>query len=99
MFDEEGRSYGATVIEASPCVVTQVKTEEKDGYAAVQVGFRPTSERKLTKPVAGQLKKAGVEPFAVLREFREESDNSTEGIKVGDTITVEQFRVGDRVSV
>ena len=69
IFDENGRVIPVTVIEAGPCVVTQKKTVEKDGYEAIQLGFEDVAERKLTKPEVGHLNKAGVSPKKYLREF------------------------------
>ena len=70
IFDADGKVIPVTVIEAGPCTVVQKKTLENDGYEAVQMGFQPVAERKLTKPELGHLKKAGAEPLKVLKEFR-----------------------------
>jgi large subunit ribosomal protein L3 len=89
----DGRVIPVTVIEAGPCTVVQVKTPEKDGYEAVQVGF--DEERKanrVRKPLAGLFKKAGTPAFKQLREF------SISGLKVGDTIKVDVFSKGDVVA-
>ena len=69
IFDENGAVIPVTVIEAGPCVVTQKKTVEKDGYEAVQLGFEDVAERKLTKGELGHLAKAGAAPKKHLREF------------------------------
>lgn len=90
---EDGRCVPVTVIEAGPCTVVQVKTPEKDGYEAVQVGF--DEERKanrVRKPLAGLFKKAGTSAFKKLREF------GISGLKVGDTIKVDVFSKGDVVA-
>jgi len=96
IFDEAGHVIPVTVIEAGPCVVTQKKTEEKDGYTAVQLGFQDVPERKLTKPEAGHLKKAGVEPKKVLKEFKL---NGAADMNVGDEVKADVFAEGDRVDV
>ncbi len=70
IFDDAGKAVPVTVIEAGPCVVTQVKTSDKDGYDAIQLGFETIPEHKLTKPEAGHLKKAGTEMKRHLKEFR-----------------------------
>ena len=70
IFDAEGKVIPVTVIEAGPCTVVQKKTEEKDGYTAVQLGYEDVAERKLTKPELGHVKKAGVAPKKVLKEFK-----------------------------
>lgn len=94
IFTEDGAMIPVTVVEAGPCVVTQVKTEESDGYAAVQVGFSDIRESLVNKPAAGQFKKAGLAVKKYLREFR-----TAEEFKVGDTIKVDVFENGDKVDV
>ena len=96
VFDEAGRVIPVTLIQAGPCTVVQKKTAEKDGYNAVQLGYGDIEERKLTKPEAGHLKKAGVSPKKVLKDFR--LDNC-DALNVGDEVTVETFAAGDRVDV
>lgn len=95
IFDERGRNIPVTVIEAGPCYVTQIKTEETDGYIAVQVGFDEVREKVVTKPELGHLKGAG-KVLRTLKEFRLDEVN---GLKVGDEINVEIFEKGDIVSV
>ncbi|GIU95622.1 MAG: 50S ribosomal protein L3 [Gaiellaceae bacterium] len=95
VFDpESGEVTAVTVIEAGPCPVVQVKSVETDGYDAVQLAFEPVPERKLTKPELGHLRKAGVAPHRHLVEMRGPSE-----LAVGDTVTVESFQPGDRVTV
>lgn len=94
IFTEEGDCLPVTVIEAGPCAVTQVKTEDTDGYRAIQIGFGEVKERKLTKAEAGHLRKAGVSPRKHLVEVRDESD-----VQPGDEITVEVFEAGQKVKV
>ncbi len=96
IFDETGKVVPVTVIEAGPCVVTQKKTAEKEGYDSVQLGFQDVAEKKLTKPEQGHLAKAGVEPKKYLHEFRLE-DAAT--MNVGDVITADTFAEGDHVDV
>ena len=95
-FDEAGHVVPVTVIEAGPCVVVQKKTAEKDGYSAVQLGFQDVEEKKLTKPEAGHIKKAGVAPKKVLKEFQ--LDDAA-NMNVGDEVKVDTFEVGDHVDV
>ena len=94
IFTEDGAMIPVTVVEAGPCVVTQVKTAESDGYAAVQVGFGDIRESLVNKPATGQFKKAGLAVKKYLREFR-----TAEEFKLGDTIKVEVFENGDKVDV
>ena len=96
IFDENGHVIPVTVIEAGPCVVTQKKTVEKEGYAAVQLGFEDVAERKLTKPELGHLKKAEVAPKKHLREFN--LDNAAE-LNIGDIVKADTFKVGDFVDI
>ena len=96
IFDENGKVIPVTVIEAGPCTVIQKKTAEKEGYAAVQLGFEDVPERKLTKPEMGHLNKAGVAPKKYLREF--DLDNAAE-LNVGDIIKADTFKEGDFVDV
>lgn len=97
LFDDHGNAYQATIIEAGPCFVTQVKTKEKDGYNAVQLGFGAKKETKISKPVKGHLAKANLPPFEVLREMRDFV--SPEALKVGDTVKANIFNPGDKVRV
>ncbi len=69
IFDEKGESIPCTVIEAGPCYVTQIKTKEKDGYEALQVGFEDKKEKRVNKPMNGHFKKAGTTPKRLVREF------------------------------
>ena len=83
VFGADGKNIPCTVIEAGPCVVTQLKTVEKDGYQAVQVGFMPKSEKHTNKAEAGHFKAAGVQPMRHLAEF----DEFGKELHLGDTIT------------
>ena len=96
IFDENGKVIPVTVVEAGPCVVTQKKTLENDGYVAVQLGFEDIKESKLTKPEAGHLKKAGVEPKKHLKEFKLEKAAE---MNVGDVIKADTFAAGDKIDV
>lgn len=96
IFTPEGKVIPVTVVEAGPCPVVQIKTVEKDGYAALKLGFDETTEKRLSKPELGQFKKAGVKPQKVLKEFRLADLSSYE---VGKDVTVVQFKEGERVDV
>ena len=86
VFDEDGRHIPVTVIEAGPCVVTQVKTEESDGYNAVQVGFGTKKPKNTPMPMQGHFRKAGTDPLRTVVEFRTDGDND---IKLGDRLSLE----------
>ena len=94
IFTAEGKVIPVTVLQAGPCPVVQIKTVEKDGYAALKLGFGETTEKALTKPELGQFKKAGVKPCKVLKEFRLD-DLST--YTVGGEVKADVFAAGDRV--
>lgn len=96
IFDAEGKVIPVTVIEAGPCVVTQIKTSEKEGYEAVQLGFEEIVAKKLTKPELGHLKKAGDSIKKYLREFRLEDIAS---YNIGDILKADVFEQGDCVDV
>ena len=95
VFSADGKNTPCTVIEVGPCVVTQVKTLESDGYEALQLGYEEKKEKHTTMPELGHFKKAGVAPMRHLAEFK-----GFEGeYKLGDAITVEMFAEGDFVDI
>jgi len=95
LFDEKGKNMPCTVIQAGPCVVTQVRTDAVDGYEAVQLGFEDKLEKHVVKAEAGHFKKANTKVKKKVVEFQ----NFEEDLKLGDTINVEHFKVGDFVDV
>jgi len=96
IFDENGKIVPVTVIEAGPCVITQKKTTENDGYDAIQVGFSDIREKLVNKPRKGQFKKAGVPLKRIIREFRLEDIATYE---VGQEIKADIFAAGEQVDV
>lgn len=96
IFGENGEVIPVTVVKAGPCVVTMKKTEEKDGYNAIQVGFEDIREKLVNKPLQGQFKKAGVGFKRYLREFRLEDIS---GYEVGSEIKADIFSEGEQVDV
>lgn len=96
IFGEDGKAIPVTVIQAGPCVVTQVKNNETDGYNAVQVGYKEQKESRINKPLKGHFAKGQIKPVKFLREFRVE--NSAD-FKVGQEIKADIFNVGDKVDV
>lgn len=95
VFSAEGQNVPCTVIEVGPCVVTQIKTVEKDGYAAVQLGFQEAKEKNTSAPLMGHFKKAGVTPKRHLAEFK----GFDQELNLGDTLTVELFNDTQYVDV
>jgi large subunit ribosomal protein L3 len=98
IFSDDGRSVPVTVIEVQPNRVTQAKTEERDGYRALQVTTGRRRPTRVTEPMAGHFAKAGVEPGSVLREFRLEAGEG-EDLSDGNELTVSLFEVGQKVDV
>ena len=96
LFDEKGDVVPVTVIEAGPCTVTEVRTSERDGYTALQLGFGTNKEKRFTKPVLGQFTKRNLPPSRHLREFR---TPDVAEYKVGQTLTASLFEKGERVDV
>ena len=94
VFSADGKNVPCTVIECGPCVVTQIKTVETDGYAAVQVGFQDVKEKNVSAPLLGHFKKAGVMPKRHLAEFVYDQE-----LNLGDAVTVELFGEDDFVDV
>lgn len=94
VFGADGKNVPCTVIECGPCVVTQIKTVEKDGYSAVQVGFQDVKEKNVSAPLLGHFKKAGVAPKRHLAEFVYEQE-----LNLGESVTVELFGENDFVDV
>lgn len=91
LYNADGTAVACTLIEAGPCVVTQVKTVETDGYNAIQLGFGEKKEKNTTKPLQGHFKKAGTTPKRKLVEFKE----FTQSLSLGDTVAADLFAEGD----
>ncbi|MGB3613143.1 MAG: 50S ribosomal protein L3 [Elainellaceae cyanobacterium] len=96
VFDDQGRAIPVTVIQAGPCTVTQVKSNDTDGYTAVQVGYGDVTEKALNRPKLGHLSKSGVTPVRHLREYRLADVSSFE---LGQQVTVDSFEAGQLVDV
>lgn len=97
VFDEQGNVVPVTVINAGPCYVTQIRTGERDGYTAIQLGFEETKAQRLTKGQMGHLSKTGLPALRVLREFRMKNDEAD--VAEGAEIKVDVFAAGERVDV
>ena len=95
-FDERGEAIPVTIIEAGPCTVTELRSTQRDGYTAVQLGFGTNKESRFTRPALGQFKKRNLPPLRHLREFRVES---VEGMEVGQSLDVSIFEKGRRVDI
>ena len=95
LYDEKGNNLACTIIEAGPCVVTQIKNEEKDGYNSVQLGFLDKKERNINKAEAGHFKNAKTTPKSNLFEFK----NFENELNIGDVIKVDHFNEGEFVDI
>ena len=96
VFDEKGDVVPVTVIEAGPCTVTEIRTAERDGYTALQLGFGTNIERRFTKPVLGQFRKRNLPPSRHLREFR---TSDVAPYSLGQTLSAALFEKGEHVDV
>jgi large subunit ribosomal protein L3 len=99
IFNEKGEVIPVTVVEYKEGYVVDLKTEEKDGYIALKVGFEEVDERKLTKPEIEYLRKRNLPPLKILKEFRFDSFDEIKNYKIGDRITIDIFKEGDYVDV
>jgi len=96
VFTDEGRAIPVTVVQAGPCIVAQIRTQDRDGYSAVQLGFGEVKESRVTKPMKGHFAKGGVTPAKHLVEVR--TDDASE-YEIGSQVTVEKFAPGEHVDV
>ncbi len=96
VFSEEGNMVPVTIIEAGPCYVTQIKSTEKDGYNAIQLGYGDKKEKNISKPLLGHFKKANVKTVRFIKEFSVLTDRE---MKLGDEIKVDLFQAGDKVKI
>lgn len=99
VFDENNRVVPVTVVKAGPCVITGIRTEETDGYNAVQIAYGAIDPRKVTKPVAGQFEKAGATPRRHVAEIRLENAEQAAGFEIGQEISADVFEDGAFVDV
>ena len=97
VFDEKGNAHPVTILSAGPVVVTQIKTKDKDGYEAVQIGYGEKKAKNINKAITGHLK--GLGNFRFLREFKIEDVKEASGIKVGDKFDLSVFKAGDNITV
>ncbi len=101
LFQEDGSVARVTVLQAGPCPVTAIRTQERDGYVAVQLAYGASKEKHLSKPELGHLKKADAPPMRRLAEFRDSQVQAPDGeeLALGKTVTVDAFEVGARVKI
>ena len=96
IFDESGNIIPVTILKVGPCIITQIKTEMKDGYNAIQVGYSNTSNKSLTQPELGHLQKSNIQPLKYLKEFRVET---VDDFEVGQVLNVDLLSVNQLVNI
>jgi len=96
IFDESGNIIPVTILKVGPCIVTQVKTSEKDGYDSIQIGYGSVSNKSLTQPELGHLQKSNIQPLKYLKEFRINADSE---FQIGQVLNVESFEPGQLVNI
>ena len=96
IFDESGNIIPVTILKVGPCIITQIKTESKDGYNAIQVGYSNTSNKSLTQPELGHLQKSNIQPLKYLKEFRVDT---VEDFEVGQVLNVDLLSVNQLVNI
>ena len=96
IFDESGNIIPVTIIKVGPCVITQLKTIDKDGYDSIQIGYGNVASKALTQPELGHLQKSNIQPLKYLKEFRTKNDNEFE---IGQVLNVNSFSVGQLVNI
>jgi len=97
IFDESGNIIPVTILKVGPCVVTQVKTQSKNGYDSIQIGYGNVSSKSLTQPEIGHLQKSNIQPLKYLKEFRVDENEST--FKIGQVLNVDSFSPGQLVNI
>src|SRR5712691_4209461 len=98
IFADDGNQIPVTVIQAGPCTVVGIRTQDRHGYDALQLGFE-AKKKNVTKPMAGHFKKANVEPMRVVREIRLDKSETLQGYQVGQRMTAELFKPGELLAV
>jgi large subunit ribosomal protein L3 len=96
IFDESGTIIPVTILKVGPCVITQIKTQLNDGYNSIQIGYGTVSNKKLTQPELGHLKKFDIQPLKYLKEFRV---NDSEDFQIGQVLNVDSFSPGQLVNI
>lgn len=96
IFDESGNIIPVTILKVGPCVITQIKTEAKDGYNSIQIGYGNVSTKALTQPELGHLQKSNIQPLKYLKEFQ---INETNDFKIGQVLNVDVFEPGQLVNI
>ena len=99
IYDDAGNNVACTVVEAGPCIVTQVKTEETDGYNAVQLGFGDAKEKNTSNGLIGHFKCANTGPKRKVVEFRDFNEDMEEAVQLGDSVEVDLFEAGELINV
>ena len=96
IFDESGNIIPVTILKVGPCVITQIKTQSKDGYNSIQIGYGNVSSKTLTQPELGHLQKSNIKPLKYLKEFKV---NETDEFKIGQVLNVDSFSPGQLINI
>ena len=96
IFDDSDNVIPVTILKVGPCIITQIKTKEKDGYDAVQIGYGNTSIKSLTQPQLGHLQKSNSQPLKYFKEFRSGKDDS---FKIGEVLNLDSFSLGQKLNI
>jgi len=97
IFDTSGNIIPVTILKVGPCIITQIKTKEKDGYDSIQIGYGEISEKSLTQPQVGHFQKSKIQPLKYLKEFR--INSQTENFEIGQILNVESFSIDQLVNI
>ena len=98
LFNDQGSAIPVTILKVGPCIITQIKTQEKHGYEAIQIGYNETNPKKLTKAEIGHLKKSKINPLKHLHEYKCPS-NKSKNLQIGDTLDIKDFKIGHFINV
>ncbi len=98
LFNDKGSAIPVTILKVGPCIITEIKTQEKHGYEAIQIGYEEINPKKLTKAQIGHLKKSNISPLKYLHEYKYNSNISNQ-FKLGDTLDIKDFKIGHFINV
>nr|QCI04038.1 ribosomal protein L3 [Antithamnionella ternifolia] len=98
LFNEKGSAIPVTILKAGPCIITQIKTKEINGYEAIQIGYKPIKANKLTKAQIGHLDKSDIKPVKYLREYKCDTPTINK-VQIGEILNVESFKIGNFINI
>lgn len=98
LFNDQGSAIPVTILQVGPCTITQIKTQENDGYKAIQIGYRQVNSKQLTKPQIGHLKKSDIPALKYLREYRCDTE-TINNLQIGDILNLTNFKIGHFINI